>query len=146
MSPLEFIRPTGWQPDIAAIAIVCPHHTDSVIATYVMEADGTEVVVPTDGFSSESVVGRDLGLRKDQVPDWLGLPTAVVEGDVPHFIHRFRCTRPSCGYDALRRTDDRLGQQGMWSLTTSMLAAMRLEGVATLTVTNVDGLWRIVDA
>lgn len=132
----------GSDPDgeiVARLKVVCPRHPDQLLATYCLTNQGVELIETTPGFSSESIAGTELE------PGSSGAMLFPSDGHDPegvaHFRHRFRCPRPSCSYDAQRRTD---GETGMHALTSAFLVGMRSMGRREVVISNVDGTWHVM--
>lgn len=140
--PFTFEMPEGHPGNtiVARLSVVCPHHSDACIASYDLMEDGTEVVTTTEGFTSEFIRNGDP--LPEGVPGFLNLPDGEDQNSPSHYRHRFKCLRPSCGYDAARRCD---GPHGLWTLTSGYLRGMAAAGITKATITDVDkNPWRVV--
>lgn len=139
MTSMEFTFPTD--PDgevIARLHVVCPFHPDQSIAAYCLTDQGREIIETTPGFTSESVAG----IKMPPTGRALLFSSHGHDPDgVAHFRHRFRCLRPTCGYDAKRRTD---GTEGMHASTANVLSGMQQQGIREVTITRVDGTWEVL--
>lgn len=143
---IEVTREGSAPEAVARLRIVCPHHHEEVLVEVCRSADGEEWVENVRGVTTESVAAP--GTREAVLHDLAegrALPFPAPEadadsGDVPHLRKRFRCPRPSCGYDGQVRVDH------YWPASDALLSHMVQSGTALHTVTNVDspGRWHLL--
>lgn len=140
---------TGVGVIVATVVVVCPHHEDEVLVEHQLTASGHTQVANMRGFEEEYVTAEpfDAGAMLDyreRTHPLLGFtpPVASTEGDdTPHARFRYACPRPSCPVDAQVRAD---GVTGLRAQLRAALDGMRAAGLQRMTITNVDGPWRVV--